>query len=77
MTMIVGDARLGTGMAGAIATALVSLDSKYDVNKAGGDLLPNAIAQAVVTYIQSNASIVGVQVVPSTGMQIIGTGSIQ
>lgn len=77
MTMIVGDAVAGTGMAGAIANALVSLDSKYDVNKAGGDLLPNAIAQAVVTYIQSNASIVGVQVVPSTGMQIIGTGSVQ
>jgi hypothetical protein len=53
------------------------LDSKYDVNKAGGDLLPNAIAQAVVTYIQSNASIVGIQVVPNTGMQVVGTGSVQ
>jgi hypothetical protein len=76
MTMIVGDAKLGTGMAGAIAGALVSLDSKYDVNKAGGDLLPNAIAQAVVDYIQTNASVVGVQVDTVTGLQIVN-GSVQ
>ena len=75
MAMVVGDARLGTGMAGAIAAALYDANDKYDVNKAGGDLLPNAIAKAVVEYLQANADVVGVVTTPSTGIQV-GTGSL-
>lgn len=75
MAMVVGDARLGTGMAGAIAAALYDNDSRYDVNKAGGDLLPNAIAQAVVDYLKANADVVGVITTPSTGVQV-GSGSL-
>jgi len=75
MAMVVGDAVLGTGMAGAIATALKLENAQYDVNKAGGDLLPNAIAKAVVEYLQANANVAGVVVVPQTGVQI-GVGSL-
>ena len=75
MAMVVGDAKLGTGLAGAIASALYDENSKYDVNKAGGDLLPNAIAKAVVDYLKANADVVGVVVTPSTGVQI-GSGSL-
>ena len=75
MAMVVGDAVLGTGMAGAIATALKLENAQYDVNKAGGDLLPNAIAQAIVDYLKANADVVNVVVTPSTGIQI-GVGSL-
>ena len=75
MAMIVGDAKLGTGMAGAIAEALKSENPRYDVSKAGGDLLPNAIAQAIVDYLKANADVVNVVVTPSTGIQI-GSGSL-
>lgn len=73
--MVVGDAVLGTGMAGAIAAALKLENARYDVSKAGGDLLPNAIAKAVVEYLQANANVVGVTVVPQTGIQV-GVGSL-
>jgi hypothetical protein len=75
MPMIAGNARSGTGLAGAIAAAMVSIDSHYNVNKAGGDMLPNAIAQAVIDYIQANANVTGVVVVPQTGVQV-GFGSL-
>jgi len=75
MAMTVGDARLGTGLAGAIAAALYDENSRYDVNKAGGDLLPNAIAKAVVDYLKSNADVTGVVVNTTTGVQV-GVGSL-
>ena len=76
MTMIAGNARLGTGLAGEIASKMYELDSRYDVNKAGGDMLPNAIAEAVVAYLKANASVVGVVVDTVTGNQIVGTGGL-
>lgn len=75
MAMIAGNARSGTGLAGAIAQAMVDIDERYNVNKAGGDMLPNAIAQAVVDYLKANADVVGVVVTPSTGIQV-GSGSL-
>lgn len=75
MAMIVGDARLGTGLAGAIASALRDENSQYDVNKAGGDLLPNAIAKAVVDYLKSNADVTSVVVNTTTGVQV-GVGGL-
>ena len=75
MAMVVGDARLGTGLAGAIADALKDESDKYDVNKAGGDLLPNAIAKAVVDYLKANADVTGVIVNTTTGVQV-GFGSL-
>ena len=74
--MIAGSAKGGTGLAGAIASKMYELDSRYDVNKAGGDTLPNAIAEAVVDYLKSNASVVGVMVDTVTGNQIVGTGGL-
>jgi hypothetical protein len=75
MAMIVGNAKSGTGLAGAIAAAMVDIDGRYNVNLAGGDMLPNAIAKAVVEYLQANADVVGVVTTPSTGIQV-GTGSL-
>lgn len=76
MSMIAGSAKGGTGLAGAIAAKMYELDSRYDVNKAGGDMLPNAIAEAVVDYLKANASVVGVVVDTVTGNQIVGTGGL-
>jgi len=75
MAMVVGDAKLGTGLAGAIASAMQDENSRYDVNKAGGDLLPNAIAKAVVDYLKSNADVNGVVVNTTTGVQV-GVGGL-
>jgi hypothetical protein len=75
MAMVVGDARLGTGLAGAIASAMKDENDRYDVNKAGGDLLPNAIAKAVVDYLKSNADVNGVVVNTTTGVQV-GVGGL-
>jgi hypothetical protein len=50
-------------------------NDRYDVNKAGGDLLPNAIAKAVVDYLKSNADVNGVVVNTTTGVQV-GVGGL-
>lgn len=57
MAMEIGDARKGTGLAGAIAKAMIDLQPTIDLKKKDSDVLPNAIATAVVEYIQSDAEV--------------------
>jgi len=57
-------------MAGAIARALKEFNPGYQVQLQGGWMLPDAIAQAVVQYIQENGAVTGVAVNPQTGAQL-------
>ena len=75
MAMDAGDARSGTGLAGAIAAAMKSAEPNYNVHAPNGDFLPNAIASAVVDYLKAEAEVTGVTVDTVTGGQI-GTGSL-
>lgn len=75
MAMDAGDARLGTGLAGAIASAMRAAEPGYNVHAPSGDFLPNAIANAVVDYLKAEAEVTGVTVDTGTGAQT-GTGSL-
>ena len=56
MAMEAGDATAGTGLAGAIAAKMSATFGKdFDVKKAAAGL--NAMAAAVVEYIQANAEV--------------------
>ena len=53
MALDIGDAKEGTGLAGLIAEKLSEeTEGKYKVKK--GPEMPNAIAKAIVEYLQAN-----------------------
>ena len=76
MAMEAGDARSGTGLAGAIAEAMRRAEPRFDVNAPNGDFLPNAIASAVVEYLRTEAE-VRVTVIDRRGSPLgAGSGSL-
>lgn len=71
MPMLVGDATLGTGMAGVIYTQMQTVTGFQ--TSAAGKAFANALAQAIVTYIQTNATLAVVGVTVGGG---VATGTI-
>jgi len=65
-----GDARGGTGLAGAMAAKMKELDPEFDVNL--GYAMFDALAQSVVEYVTTNAE-VSTTVDPATNT---GAGTI-
>ena len=73
MALEAGDARKGTGLAGAIADKMRKLEPTYNPNKNKGWIMPDAIAQAIVEYITQNAEVVGVEteVTVESGIEVV------
>ena len=55
MSLLAGDAREGTGMAGAIADKMKELEPGFKLDTAWRFI--NAISEAVVDHIQENAEV--------------------
>lgn len=75
MAMIAGSASAGTGLAGALKTAFLAKCSIA----IDGDLLnetSDAIADAVVNYIKSNADVVGVATAVSTTVAVASVSGV-
>lgn len=57
MALVAGDAREGTGLAGAIASKLKEMEPAYNPHKDKGHVLPDSLAQSIVEYLVANAEV--------------------
>ena len=69
MAMEIGDARKGTGLAGAMAAEIKALDKRFQVDRDKGWVLCDALAKAIVEYLTDNVELANTSPPTSGGIE--------